>query len=304
MKKFKRIAFLGLVFSISLFSLVGCSPKTGVMLPSWAYDGLMSEDSELVADANLRIMSYNVLVAAWGGDDLLPESMSNKSSVRAEMLSKVLAHYTPDVVGLQEFCESWHKSFKGYMGDYAMTLTKNSNYTTIIYNTKTVKLLESDVLEFSKHNSKKMRYVNWALFERLESKQKFIVLNSHLDFGKNKDMQEVQIKEYANLVLDLEKKYNCPIFALGDYNAMEKNEKEASDIYKSFMDISKAKDAKYDYDNIVKLCGSECKYEDESWDHIFIKGDSVLPTAFNVLSNKFYTSLSDHYPIYVDVKLS
>lgn len=301
MKKIKSVALLALVFSLLIVSLVGCNIKTGVMLPNWAYDSLMSEKNELVADANLRIMSYNVLVEAWGGNELLPESMDNKASVRAEMLSKVLTHYAPDVVGLQEFCESWHKAFDAYKGDYAMTLSKGSNYTTIIYNTKKIKLVESNVLKFSVHNSTKMRYVNWALFEKLDSKERFVVLNSHLDFGDNKDKQVVQIKEYANLVLELEKKYNCPIFALGDFNAKEKSEADASDIYKTFMSMTEAKDAKYD-DNIEKLCGSECTYEEESWDHIFIKGN-VVPTAFNVLSNPFYNSLSDHFPIYVDIRI-
>ena len=104
---------------------------------------------KLTKGADIRVMSYNILHPEWCS------GMSYVSIVgRDTNLKNLINYYKPDVVGLQEACHPWHYAVDKYLvkdGDYAFacasTSTKPYNMTTMIYNKKTVKLIEEYVVD-------------------------------------------------------------------------------------------------------------------------------------------------------------
>lgn len=294
----KKLCSVMVVFGM-LFSLFGCGAKTAeAYYPDWVFDNLRAENAALAEGANVRIMSANVLVhiKSWGGTPVAP---------RAQQFSEMLKHYQPDVVALQELCADWHTLLMPQIGDtYTLMDEKKSDYTNMIYNSKTVKLLDSGVLRYSKESNKRCRYVVWGIFERLDGGERFAVTSTHWDLGmeeKKVEMRNTQIEELNSLVRQLEQDYQVPVFAAGDYNALEKDVENAAESYQKFLKISEMADAKFS-ENLMLNIGPNTTFEEESWDHIFIKG-AINPLGFTILANDFYESMSDHYMIFLDAKV-
>ncbi|MEG0546957.1 MAG: endonuclease/exonuclease/phosphatase family protein [Oscillospiraceae bacterium] len=277
----------------------GCKAKVEpACYPNWAFESLKKENAEMSKEANIRIMSSNVLVhiKGWGGIPVKP---------RAQQFAEVLHHYTPDVVALQEMCKDWYKLLPPQISDtYAMLDTKPADYTTMIYNTKTLKLLEQGIFRYTKESNKNCRFIVWGVFEKLETGEKFAVTSTHWDFGMQEskiEMRTVQVKEQSELVAKLANDYGVPVFTAGDFNSFEKEKKECADSYNEFLEISGMVDSKF-VDGVEKKFGPKTTYETETWDHIFITG-KVKPITFNILANDFYEDMSDHPMIYLDAKI-
>ena len=111
-------------------------------------------------------------------------------------------------------------------------------------------------------------------------------------------------EQMAARVKELEARYGCPIICTGDYNA-----KESSEAYKTFMKLSGYKDAKYICDEPVnnvftghpigdftpEFEGTECI------DHITMT-DSYEVLHYEAVINQDVIDVSDHLPLYVDLK--
>ena len=70
------------------------------------------EDKDLYGDADLRIMSWNLLCELW--DDKVPVE------IRDEKVAAAILHYAPDVVGLQEMTPAWYNALDSFLlSDYA-----------------------------------------------------------------------------------------------------------------------------------------------------------------------------------------
>lgn len=308
----KRFLALGgiLVLVLSFGLLAGCAGGEGDIHPTWAYDSLNSENSSMTEGANLRVMTYNVLVDAWGGDKKAHSNIDTPIRSRAEQVSKMLEHYQPDVVGLQELGSKWHKYLPKVLSEnYALVFPKSGEYTSMLYNTDTLDLIESGKQKFTQRSESKMRYVAWALFERKSDSKQFIVLNTHFDFGKNADKQASQMKEFNDLAVELRAKYNVPVFLTGDYNACERATVEGDyfydgtpgdSFYREFASYTPFVDS-IDMSS-VHTDGKNMKWSEPKWDHIFVSQD-VEVKSYNVLSNDYYTTISDHFPIYIDVAI-
>lgn len=295
---FKKVVTVFMVLGL-LMSLFGCGAKSEEeYYPQWAFDNLKAENATRADGTDVRIMSANVLVhiKGWGGTPVRP---------RAQQFAEVLKHYLPDVVALQELCEVWHKMLIPQIADtYELMDEKKSDYTNMIYNTKTVKLVDNGILRYSKESNKRCRYVVWGVFEKLDSGKRFAVTSTHWDLGmedKKVEMRNTQIEELDALIRQIEQDYQVPVFAAGDYNALEKDVNNAADSYQRFLSESKTTDSKFT-EGIALNIGVNTTFEEESWDHIFIKGN-VKPLGFTILANDFYDSMSDHYPIYLDAAL-
>lgn len=295
MKKAKFITLLS-VLLLLITGLVGCNTKT-MMYPEWAFDNLKKEDASRAEGSDIRIMSANVLVSikSWGGTPVAP---------RAQQFAEAVKHYTPDVIGLQEFDGDWYKYLPEQLEDYTLFDTKKNEFTTMMYNNKKLNLLDKGIFRYSKESNKRCRYVVWGVFETKESGKKFAVTTTHWDLGmepKKVEMKDTQAHELNQVIKDIEKEYNVPVFATGDFNVLEKNEKEGALTYKKFLEGFGGIDAKFDEKVIKKSDG--VSYDEESWDHIFIKPSMIQPLMFNILANDFYQTLSDHYLIYLDAYL-
>ncbi len=269
-------------------------------------DGLAQQDAALAGDATTRIMSSNLLVhyASWGGEPVKP---------RAKMYVSVIEKYKPDVVGLQEICGSWfaclyHNLPDGYKFIDPLTTGLFVHMTSMIYNANTLNLLESDQIVYSKGDNPRLRRVVWALFERKDNGQKFIVTSTHLDLIRENQEQEeldvmtAQADELIALVNDLGSKYNCPVFSTGDFNAKEDGRQngtyDAPEIY------TKLSGALTDTKTIAeqKKAGADYSIDEPTYDHIFLHGEAAI-RQFQILSQPYLTPMSDHYSIFIDASL-
>ena len=236
-------------------------------------------------DTELRIMSFNILAELWGGEPV---------EGRDEKLNTFLETWLPDVAGLQEVTQSWYDHLEKYIGTtYEFTDPLNedgeTNYSTLIYNKNTVKLLKHGTKIYSQGNDPKLRLVSWGLFKSKKTGEKFIVTSTHWDISKNADMITVQAEEMGLFVKKLQNKYKCPVISVGDYNR-----KADTDQFKNFVKLSGFIDA-----NTAETV-TEQDRDAKSIDHIMASTD-VTFKEFVILRDEFSTSISDHKPMYADI---
>lgn len=314
-KKPSKAKKAGIIAAIVIVSILVAAIVGGIVYmnrgpevhyPAWVHEEFLKRDNNEMEDgANVRIMSYNVLVDLWGGKERPCITDAKPVAVRCEQLKNILDYYSPDVVALQEFCEAWHLNADRYIEkDYTVIFDNPLEYTSMAYNHNKVNLIKSEKILYSQGNSKTMRYIAWALFEKKDTKEQFIVSNTHLDFGSNKAMQDIQVVELMDKLKELKAEYKVPIFSLGDYNAVEKPIPDEAflgiDIYEQFAKESTLIDAKY-----IEGINHHDELQEWSfptWDHIFVT-DDVEVKSYDVLSNNYYKSISDHFPIFVDAAI-
>ncbi len=270
-------------------------------------------------NAELRIMSYNVLASDWGAK--VPVSG------RDEKVEAVLNRYLPDVIGLQEFNNDWYNAFENFE-NFTVVNSSNRlidgsvNYSTIAYNSSTVNLISYEQFRYNSSDHKNCRNVLWALFSLSNDyDSQFIVINTHLG---SEDSIVKQINELKDLISSLKQSYSLPIFVTGDFNMLEE-----STAFKSLIKNG-TKNAKY---SAIKR-GLACytyhmgdgtgSYEDRAsgyWklgavsftqdnvdflysiDHILTSGD-LTTLYYDTIIDEDALDSSDHVPIYIDVTFS
>lgn len=259
------------------------------------------EDPALAEGADLRVMSFNIQAEMW--NDMPP------IAGRDLKLATVLYCYSPDVVGLQEVTADWYRAIDSLMsGTYEFAVRRipagGVDYSTLLYNTERVELLESGCEVYSLGNDPKLRNLTWGHFRRKSDGATFIVTSTHWDLSSNAHMQKVQAIENAKHVNELYKRFNCPIFCTGDYNESEKTED-----FTTFLSSTGMQDPKYSA-AVVNRGGKSTHTRgstpatDSSLciDHIATTG-GVDVRYYNTLIAQTALDVSDHCPIYIDVRL-
>ena len=272
-------------------------------------DRIMSEyfanSPELAEGADIRIFSFNVLF-----NTQIKEPTPAERSVA---LRELLGHFTPDVIGLQEINADWQEAFKGANnGIYRLVDDKNElgqwNYTPLAYNENKVRVIEHGTKIYEKAGNTKIRIASWACFEKLDDGKRFVAVNTHWDITKFVENVIFQAEEMAGIVLELGKKYDCPVITTGDYNR-----KEDSEEYKRFIELTGYHEAKYTAAVIERAHSTFHKpfplgmmpniEVKESIDHIFGSPDAEF-LFFTILVDQIVLDNSDHCPIYADIKLN
>ena len=263
-----------------------------------------SETTELAAGANLRVMSFNILCELYAANAVIE---GRQLPVVAPIFT-----YMPDVLGMQEVTDAWYPYLYSLFGDtYKIADQKDNsggtNWSPLAYNTKTLTLLD--------HGAKRLqvggnghRVMSWGYFERKSDGARFVVINTHWNIGgdANKVADQVaQAKEMAAFALTLKNKYKCPIITTGDHNS-----RLSEDPIKTYITNSGLLDACQNakvVNRAIKtthtLFSENTRGEGEAIDHIFASSDVEL-LYYNVLIDKCLAPSSDHYPIYVDIKLN
>ena len=257
---------------------------------------------ELTNGADVRIMSYNILVPSLVGSEI--------ELGRDKNVANILLYYMPDVVGLQETSSGWHSALKQYLIDiglYAPACQRNNagayNLTTFLYNTQTVKLVEEYVIDLDTNSD--IRVFSVAIFETLSDGKRFVVTNTH---PAPPGQVENYARHFENLMRiapeQMEKYKDLPVIQTGDFNT-----EEQALIYKQYLEATNLKDAKYEADVLVR---DYCTYS--GWqeapkpgnsyciDHIFVN-DKTDVKLFNVVIDHDVANTSDHIPIYADITL-
>lgn len=262
------------------------------------FDGIQRQEG-----TDVRIMSANLLVSykSWGGEPVKP---------RAKQFTEFVQKTAPDVIGAQEVCGDWHACLKANLPNYEIVHPQNNLFqkslTTLLYNTETLRCVDSGRMTYSEGDGTKHRAVTWGVFETLAGGKRFIVTSTHLDLiREGKEDAEFaimrgQAEEFFELLGDLRAKYDCPAFCTGDYNAMESDSEKgffaATGIYDLFAE--RLQDTKFRAS--LQSAGTEEEWDYPSWDHIFMDGEVDI-LAFRVCSEPFLKTMSDHYPIFADI---
>lgn len=295
MNHLMRVFMKSLLCGILPFSLLFGSLSVS------AYTG--SAPQEKAADANLRVMSYNVLVD--NDESLGGWNWGQPLGNRGDKASACINYYKPDVIGLQECNYKWHVSLRQNLPDYdfvnpdvpeKQALEKTESLgkkdwmcTTLMYNTKTLTLLENELIGYSVNYwgcIQRMRYVSMALFEIKASGQKFVFISTHFDAEKDAKGQAnrvTQAGELADCINRYKGAYGCPVISTGDYNSGYSDDPIQTVVSKAGMTSSKDNRGGIDY--ILFSKGVESKY-------------------FTAISDGDVAGASDHAPIIADLAVS
>lgn len=253
--------------------------------------------------ANVRIMSSNLLVHydSWGGLPAKP---------RAAEYTELLNEYKPDVIGVQELCDSWYCLLKnnlpdGYRMLYPLSTAAFVRMTAMVYNTDTLDLIDSGQFAYEQGDNPRLRRVVWGVFEVIENGKRFAVTNTHFDLlrdGREQELTEVmrsQADELSGCIENLAKQYDCPVFAVGDFNTMEDTpDTKPIDIPEIYNTLAERfTDAKTVCEK--RVYATEQNWDYPSYDHIFIKGKAETDT-FAILSYDYLSDMSDHFTIFAD----
>ena len=304
-----------------------------------------------------RVMFYNVLFGHYGfrkkpdGKPLRDVPTPKRNPLQAEMVKE----YQPDVIGCQEFNGSKRGDFVEYgpamathpHGDLAALFEKIGyketiprdvkvhpyyNNTPLFYNTKTTKLIKSEYYWYKNHIDDENRNncsvgdcasksATWGLFEAKATGKRYIVVSTHM-CTRSDGVRGLQAVEIVDVISELVKKYNVPVFFGGDFNGLQQH---ANYVYFTSEDVNYtdvalngvakefASTARtyhtyplYNPDLDLELVAPDDNTCEDlnTIDHIMMtNGDNVEVNVYGVVIDECSMSGSDHYPIFADVNL-
>lgn len=279
--------------------------------------------------SNLRIMSNNVWDRPGNANYWreMEEDCSNRK--RLKEMVKVYMAYNPDVLSLQEL------NVKPYYSEYLLQQlnqqgrnyayvnrrvagTSKLNYTPMVYNTETLRLLDSGSHTFLYGSNSLTKSYTWGYFKHKKTGKCFIAFSTHLWWRSDKVYPNSsvyrarQMIEICNAAADLIRQYNCPCFVMGDLNCRYTSteyrtmaDNGFSDCYDISTKFSRNVSGRYVCNaNNFSYRMNVGTYEKTALDHILsknLKNSRVI--AFDYVTPNFYGKLSDHAPVYIDVNL-
>jgi endonuclease/exonuclease/phosphatase family metal-dependent hydrolase len=285
---------------------------------SYFKENLLTESSKKTSDSDLRIMSTNILASMWS-DDKTPPVVQ-----RAEIYAAVLASYAPDVVGVQETDRKWIDIMPNvlkllreqYDIEYSFILSEingEQNLTSLLYRSDKYELIESDAKDYSfwtnEYRKYHIRVLAWGLFkEKSNPEHTFILINTHWPHsGEDKSWQELAPVEEAELVNNMRQKYpDIPIFCTGDFNRNPDTPQYIDFVNRSNVRSTREEAIAKGVAGVVSggcgQLGQKRSSSNNYIDHIFGLGNFTVMRYETVLENAT-NWLSDHSPIYADIKL-
>jgi len=287
------------------------SDYSGIELPDGFEDKLNADVFENTAD--VRILLTN----------LLYENQDNPAKPRAKKFISLVNAYLPDVICVQEMSPWWCSLItNNLLNNTSYEMTHPIGYyaakfeIALIYNTDTLDLIDSGSFRYTAGNG--FQRLAWGVFEVKATGKRFIATSTHYSFltaGDEENGLKIthsEADEMLKMIDKLEKKYNCPTFAAGDYNTRD-------DIYVTgqyseiYTELTKVfKDSKYNCekamvgdakDHLDEVKNEDCKTLDVAdIDHIFFRGEAEAKTYIN-MSYTYLDDMSDHYPVLTDMVL-
>lgn len=202
---------------------------------------------------SLRAMFYNIYGYMWYPDKKnTPHLSSGPIELRQQMETELISSYSPDVIGMQEYSEHYHKGMTPLMlnAGYAEVDVSHIkvrsdgtkiNYTPLFYRPDTLTLIdcgfvmypetmpdpnnEGEILNINDVSSKSL---TWAVFEQKASCRRFIAICTHFMYSAayltNELRHEVRVQNANNLLKTVENikkkpEYSeLPVIMGGDLN--------------------------------------------------------------------------------------
>lgn len=258
--------------------------------------------TEKIADgADIRVVTFNLRYTG-----------SGKTSIayRAPLMAAQLKEIDADSMGFQEATLRWmiylEKNLENYayvgvsrangsqIGEFSPVFYKKDKYNAVDWGT--FWLSKTPEKAGSKDwDSNNVRICTWALLENKETGERYVHLNTHLDHISG-EARENQMNILLTKVKEFVGEY--PIVLTGDFNDVAGSSMYnlATEVLTDSSMAAPVTDNKYTYHAYGE---AESKI-----DFIFVSNDTS-PLVYHVIDDKIDdTYLSDHYGIYVDLKLA
>ncbi len=255
----------------------------------------------------MRIMTCNI----WG------DYFENPVEARMGGYETLFAEYVPDIVGLQECTLSWHNCdmFRKIADRYTMYATDNRNFTPLLLKKDRFYVLEYESLLYAETPDPSKGF-NRLVLQDIESEKKFAVLNTHLwwKVGPEHDLiREKNARELSNAMLRTAEKFDCPVFAFGDFNSRYRE--VAFRVFEQ-NGIERCIDKALSADTVSTNHFDPIRGEDGRWhgktttndkeesiDHIVMCHYADKIDAYRVITDQYILDSSDHSPVYIDVQI-
>lgn len=296
----------------------------------WTFEDsffLPKENADVRAEnTDVRVMSFNVLSATFNYNRPVEPT-------RSACAINTINRYKPDIIGVQEFDDDWYLTVEENLNGYAIVNTDNkqllgttTNFSTLIYNTSTLKVIEYTQERLFSSDNPNCRNVTIACFEKLSDGKRFIAASTH--FNLNQAGRKIQYNHLYALVEKMMAIYpNVPIILTGDFNSNQISE-EYSAFTSSYtftsasnaqskgltcktthlgngMRVGELDNANPDHWLAGKISFLPENIETENCiDHIFISNTNITSLYYSVIVDEDALTASDHCPIYADVKFN
>ncbi|MCQ2479927.1 MAG: endonuclease/exonuclease/phosphatase family protein [Clostridia bacterium] len=255
---------------------------------------------KIADDASIRAVTFNLRCTGFGKTSI---------AFRAPLLVSQLKEIDADSMGFQEANLRWmtylEKNLEDYdyvgvarsdgrvLGEFSPVFYKKDKYTAVDWGT--FWLSKTPEKAGSKDwGSNNVRLCTWALLENKQTKERYVHLNTHLDHV-SPEARENQMKVLLTKVNEFVGKY--PIVLTGDFNDTVGSPMytEVTKVLNDSCLIAPVTEDKNTYHNYGE--------KNAKIDFIFVS-DDVTPLVYHVIDDKVNdTYLSDHYGIYVDIKI-
>ncbi len=234
---------------------------------------------------------------------------------RKEFLSDQLKFYSPDIFGIQEGLHKQVTFLDNVLEKYDYTGIgrddgkEKGEYSAIFYNRNKIKIVEGSTFWLSETPEKisvgwdaaMERICTYALFEIIESSQKFYVFNTHFDhIGKK--ARENSVDLILEKVQEINKK-NYPVIVMGDLNLMP----ETSAIKKMSAHLDDSKIVAEEVSFGPSGTSNGFKFHEpvtRRIDYIFTDKEFISVKKYAVLSDsKNCLYPSDHLPVFIELAI-
>lgn len=253
-----------------------------------------------------KIMTFNIRYD--NPNDGIDQWANRKSEV-----VKLVKHYEPEILGIQEGLSNQVRYLEKQLATYARIGVGRDDgkdkgeFSAIYYNDKKLTLLKSATFWLSETSEKisvgwdasMERICTYGLFEIKSSNQKIFIFNTHYDH-KGKIARKESSKIILSKVNEINE-HNYPVILMGDFNA-EPHEEPIKIIMKDFDDGSKLTK-----DGIYGPKGTFIGFQKDTAakkriDYIFTKHLDVKKYRHidDMMENSNH--LSDHLPVLIELK--
>ncbi len=251
--------------------------------------------------ADLRVVTFNLRCVGFG-----------KTSVaaRAPLMAAQLNETGADSIGVQEATLQWMVYLREHLNSYQSVGVSRTNgknrgeFSAIFYRADKFDLLDSGTFWLSREPDKpgtsdwgsaNIRICSWAIMQNKETKQTYAHFNTHLDHVSDEartHQMKVLLERMQTIAGDL------PVVLTGDFNAGS-----GSDMYQTVSAVLQDSRLTAQETDDKGTFHSYGLIEPKIIDYIFVS-DGVMPLVYHVIDDKINDMyLSDHYGIYLDLKL-
>lgn len=264
---------------------------------------VIQQGFEEKAEDNLRVMSFNIRCLNVGTDSW---------EDRIGIVSQTILDSEADSIGVQEATPEWMETLNttvaekyAYVGVGRDDGDNKGEYSAIFYLKDKYEVIDSGTFWLSKTPEKPSRgwdaacnrICTWVHLKNKETGEEYVHMNSHFDH-----LGITARKNSVSLILEKAKEFGeIPVVFTADMNV-----KEGSENYLQFTQSDYFFDTKYLAPDTMDYCTyhntKPQNHEDDIIDYVMIND------GFDAISYKVVTEgidgrfVSDHYPVYADIK--